>query len=260
MKLRTLIIMGGLIGLVVVGAVAWYLISPLFIDRTVDEAFPFEAPSQEAVAQMTEAEKAEMEAEFAEAIPDEAELSQLSEPQREAVATKVMEAAQAMPDHEMDEPMPVAATAMEVESTETQETPEQATATRPPEEQATETPTAEPEPAQPIVVLQGQFQDADSFHQGSGSATLYQLPDGGLVLRFEDFSVTNGPDLHVLLAVDPAPASREDLGDYVDLGSLKGNLGNQNYEIPPGTDLSQFKSVVIYCVPFHVVFATATLG
>jgi hypothetical protein len=79
-------------------------------------------------------------------------------------------------------------------------------------------------------------------------------------LRFEDFSVTNGPDLHVLLAVDPAPASREDLGDYVDLGSLKGNLGSQNYEIPPGTDLSQFKSVVIYCVPFHVVFATATLG
>jgi hypothetical protein len=260
MRLRILIIVGGLIGLVIIGAVAWYLISPLFIDRTVDEAFPFEAPSQETVSQMTEAEKSEMEAEFAEAIPNEAELSQMSEPQREAVATKVMEAARAMPTHEMNEPMPAATTSVEVSPTETQETAEQATATQPPDEQATETPTAEPEPAQPVVVLQGQFQDADSFHQGSGSATIYQLADGGLVLRFEDFSVTNGPDLHVLLAVDPAPASREDLGDYVDLGSLKGNLGSQNYEIPPGTDLSQFKSVVIYCVPFHVVFATATLG
>jgi hypothetical protein len=260
MRLRTLIIVAGLIGLVVIGAVAWYLISPLFIDKTVDEAFPFEVPSQEGLAQMTEAEKTEIEASFAEAIPGEAELSQMSEPQRQAVATKVMEAALAMPDHEMDEPMPVATTSTEVESTETRATDEQATPTQPAEEQATETPTAEPEPAQPIVVLQGQFQDADSFHEGSGSATVYQLPDGGLTLRFEDFSATNGPDLHVLLASGPAPASSDDLGDYLDLGSLKGNVGNQNYEIPPGTDLSQFKSVVIYCVPFHVVFATATLG
>ena len=66
--------------------------------------------------------------------------------------------------------------------------------------------------------------------------------------------------MHVLLARDPVPSSRDDLGEYLDLGSLKGNVGNQNYEIPSGTDLSQFKSVVIYCVPFHVVFATATLG
>jgi hypothetical protein len=259
MRLRILILLGGLIGLVVIGAVAWYLASPLFIDKTVDEAFPFEVPSQEAVSQMTQAEKAEMDT-FVEAVPSEADLSQMPEPERQAVATKVMEAALAMPDHEMDEPMPVATMPIEVESTDTQATEEQATATQPSEERATEAPAAEPEPAEPIVVLEGQFQDADSFHQGSGSATIYQLPDGGLVLRFEDFSATNGPDLHVLLASDPAPASRDDLGDYLDLGSLKGNVGNQNYEIPPGTDLSQFRSVVIYCVPFHVVFATATLG
>jgi hypothetical protein len=260
MRLRILIILGGLIGLVVIGAVAWYLVSPLFIDKTVDEAFPFEVPSQQAVSQMTQAEKAEMEATFMEAIPSDADLSQMSEPQRQAVATKVMDAALAMPTNEMDEPMPAATTSVEVSPTETQGTAEQATAPQPSEEQATETQTAEPEPAQPVVVVQGQFQDADSFHQGSGSATIYQLPDGGLVLRFEDFSVTNGPDLHVLLASEPAPASRDDLGDYLDLGSLKGNVGNQNYDIPPDTDLSQFKSVVIYCVPFHVVFATATLG
>jgi hypothetical protein len=225
MKHRNLIVVGGLIGLIVVGAVAWYLISPLFIDTTVDEAFPFEAPSQERLAQMTEAEKAEMEADFVAAIPDQAELTKLPEAQRQAVATKVMQAALDMPTHEMDEPMPGAT-----------------------------------EPAQPSVVLQGQFQDADSFHQGSGSATVYQLPDGAQVLRLEDFSVTNGPDLHVLLATSSAPTSRDDLGEYVDLGSLKGNIGNQNYEIAVGTDVSKFKSVVIYCQPFHVVFATATLG
>jgi FtsZ-interacting cell division protein ZipA len=153
MRLRTLIIVGGLIGLVIIGAVAWYLISPLFIDKTIDEAFPFEVPSQEGLAQMTEAEKTGMEASFAEAIPSEAELSQMSEPQRQAVATKVMDAALAIPDHEMNEPMPAATTPVEVSPTETQETAEQAATTQPPDEQATETPTAEPEPAQPVVQL-----------------------------------------------------------------------------------------------------------
>jgi hypothetical protein len=249
-RLRTLIIVGGLIGLLIIGAAAWYFISPLFLDKEVDEAFPFEAPSQQAMSQMTEAEKADMEAAFMEAIPSQAELSQMPEPERQAVATKVMEAAQAMPDHEMDEPLPVAAHSTDVEPTPTQA----------PQAEATQTPAPEPESAQPLVVLQGQLQDADRHHQGSGSATIYQVPDEGLILRFEAFSVTNGPDLHVLLASGSAPASRDDLGEYLDLGSLKGNMGNQNYQIPPGTDLSQFNSVVIYCMPFHVVFATATLG
>jgi hypothetical protein len=62
------------------------------------------------------------------------------------------------------------------------------------------------------------------------------------------------------LTKHPAPADRSDVGeDYLDLGSLKGNQGNQNYEIPEGVDLSEYNGVVIYCLPFHVVFATATL-
>jgi hypothetical protein len=79
-------------------------------------------------------------------------------------------------------------------------------------------------------------------------------------LRLEDFSVTNGPDLHVLLAENPSPPDHDSLGMYLDLGSLKGNLGDQNYDIPAGTDINQFKSVVIYCLPFHVVFSTADLA
>jgi hypothetical protein len=111
-----------------------------------------------------------------------------------------------------------------------------------------------------IIVGQGQFMGADSFHVGSGSARVLQQGNNQ-VLRLEGFSVTNGPDLHVLLTRHSAPASRSDVGeDYVDLGPLKGNMGNQNYEISPDIDLSAYQGVVIYCVPFHVVFATATLN
>jgi hypothetical protein len=227
MRKRSLLIIGALIILVAGGAVIWYLASPLVINKTVDEAFSFEPPSQEELAQMSEEELKEMEAEFLTAVPDEEELAQMSETERQAIETKVLESASVMSDKEMAEPMP---------------------------------PEAESAEVGPVVVLQGQFKDADSFHKGSGKATIYQLPDGSHVLRLEEFSVTNGPDLHVLLAGNPAPTGRDDLGEYLDLGSLKGNMGNQNYEIPADADLSQFESVVIYCIPFHVVFSTATLG
>jgi hypothetical protein len=223
---RLLLVVGGLIVIALFGAAAWYLASPLFINRAVDEAFPFEAPSKAEMAGMSEAERQQMEAEFQAAIPGEEMMAQMPADDREAVEQKVMEVAAAMPDHTMDEPMPD------------------------PVQSAGD---------QPVGVFQGQFMDGETFHKGSGQATIYQLPDGGHVLRFEDLQVTNGPDLHVLLAANPAPANSEGLGEYIDLGKLKGNLGNQNYDIPAGTDLSRYQSVVIYCKPFHVVFATATL-
>lgn len=127
-------------------------------------------------------------------------------------------------------------------------------------EEAVEAPPSEveepmPEEAEPRVLSTGQIMDADDFHQGSGAATIYQLEDGSHVLRFEDFEVTNGPDLHVFLI--PQEGNME---GYVDLGSLKGNIGNQNYEIPDDVDVSEFDGVVIYCVPFSVLFATASLS
>ncbi len=113
----------------------------------------------------------------------------------------------------------------------------------------------------PAVLTQGEFTNADFFHRGSGKATFYELADESRVLRFEDFSVTNGPGLHVILSSNSDPTGRRNIGDdYVDLGSLKGNKGNQNYDIPADIDLAQFKSVVIYCKPFHVVFSKATLS
>lgn len=117
----------------------------------------------------------------------------------------------------------------------------------------------EPMPGEePQAVSSGTFVGADDFHQGEGSATIYAV-DGGHVLRLEDFSVTNGPDLHVYLAplVDGVPQVN---GDAVDLGSLKGNIGNQNYDIPDSVDVAGEWGVVIWCQPFSVTFATAALS
>lgn len=115
----------------------------------------------------------------------------------------------------------------------------------------------------PIKLRGGTFQGADSLHQGSGDVGVYLLEDGSQILRFDNLDVTNGPDLHVILTPVRAAEGREDvmMSGYVDLGSLKGNRGSQNYDIPPGVDLSSGEwSVVIYCQPFHVIFATAQLA
>ena len=111
-----------------------------------------------------------------------------------------------------------------------------------------------------VALATGAFEDFDSFHKGSGTATIYELDDGSHVLRLEGLDVTNGPDLHVLLVPHSSPESRDDVTGYVDLGSLKGNIGDQNYEIPAGMDPSGYGSVVIYCQPFHVIFSVASLS
>jgi hypothetical protein len=222
-KNHGLLIGFGAVVLLGVLAVGWYLASPLFIDNSVDEAFPFERPSEVEFAQMPEAEKMEMEKEFMEAIPDEAELAAMSQEEMAEVEDAAQAAAVVvMSDKAMDDPTP----------------------------EAPETWTA---------VATGTFIGADDFHQGEGTATIYQLEDER-VLRFEAFSVTNGPDLRVILSSSPNPTARDGLGDYIDLGMLKGNIGSQNYEIPADVDLSLYQSIVIYCQPFHVVFATAVLN
>jgi hypothetical protein len=86
-------------------------------------------------------------------------------------------------------------------------------------------------------------------HQTSGRATIYQEADGKLVLRLTDFKTSNGPDVHVILitakdANDNANFLKTDT-EQVELGKLKGNEGDQNYEIPADTDLSKFQTVSI---------------
>ena len=117
------------------------------------------------------------------------------------------------------------------------------------------------EMAQAERIASGMFRDADSFHKGSGSATIYRLPDGSGALRFENLNVTNGPDLRVLLSTHPDPQNKAELRDagYLHVEKLKGNRGNQNYELPPDADLESFGSAIIYCMPFNVIFSVAPL-
>lgn len=109
------------------------------------------------------------------------------------------------------------------------------------------------------VLGTGSFGQIDPIHGASGTATLYVLPDGRRIVRLEDFRSTNGPELHVILTAGTEASTFADVGDYVDLGLLKGNVGNQNYDIPADTDLDAIRSVVIYCRPFRVVFSVANL-
>ena len=114
----------------------------------------------------------------------------------------------------------------------------------------------------PEALRSGQFRDADSFHTGTGTATIWDLGNDERALRFEEFRVRNGPDLRVFLAVRPDPMGRSDVldGGYVEIDALKGNIGNQNYDIPPDVDLEMYNSVVIFCWPFRVVFSVAPLS
>jgi hypothetical protein len=109
------------------------------------------------------------------------------------------------------------------------------------------------------VLEKGQFHNADKT--GKGTATIYQLTDGKRVLRLSDFSVDNGPDLHVRLiaAKDAKNTASVAKTDYVELGKLKGNKGSQNYDVPENVDLSKYKVVSIWCNRFSVNFAAAPL-
>ena len=93
----------------------------------------------------------------------------------------------------------------------------------------------------------------DGIHNAEGMAKVIRLDDSNMILRLENFKATNGPDLYVYLATDKSAS------DFVDLGRLKGNIGNQNYEIPEGTDFSRYDTVLIWCKAFSVLFGSAEL-
>lgn len=100
-------------------------------------------------------------------------------------------------------------------------------------------------------------------HKTSGRATIYRESDGKLVLRLTNFKTSNGPDVHVILI---AAKNADDDANFlksgterVELGGLKGNEGDQNYDIPANTDLSKFQTVSIYCERFNANFGAAPL-
>ncbi len=114
--------------------------------------------------------------------------------------------------------------------------------------------TGTSETVQPVAMASGLFVGVgDGVHSAQGTARVLSLDDSAL-LRLEDFKATNGPDLHVYLATN------EKATEYVDLGALKANIGNQNYQIPEGTDLSKYDTVLVWCKQFSVLFGHADLS
>ena len=93
----------------------------------------------------------------------------------------------------------------------------------------------------------------DGIHNVDGIAKILTLVDGSKILRLENFKSTNGPDLHVYLSTDKMASN------FMDLGRLKGNIGNQNYQVPVDIDLSKYNNVLIWCKAFSVLFGNAQL-
>ena len=118
-----------------------------------------------------------------------------------------------------------------------------------------------PAELQVTTLAKGRFRDADSVHKGEGVATIFATASGASVLRFTEFSGTNGPDLKVWLVKAASVQSSDNVkaSEWLSLGPLKGNKGDQNYVIPEGVDIADYPSVVIWCKQFGVLFAAADM-
>ena len=220
---------GVLLAALIALPVGWYLLSPLFITRAVDEPLPGATQDMRGTPAATMLDDAQTAGTAMPATVD-AEMAATLDARAMATdemmameATAGMETAMAVPTAMVTEPMP---TEM---------------------------------PAEPMVLAQGAFYNI--AHEGQGTATIYDLPDGSRVLRLDDFEVLNGPELHVyLVPIDPVPNTvGVEIEGALDLGLLKGNVGSQNYVVGPEVDLSLYASVVIWCQPFRVPFIAAAL-
>ena len=105
----------------------------------------------------------------------------------------------------------------------------------------------------------GQFYSI--LHPTEGTATIYEMADGTRILRFTGFSTSNGPDVHVYMvaADDAKDAASVEKAGFVDLGVIKGNIGDQNYTLASNLDLAKYRAVSIWCKRFSVNFGAAAL-
>ena len=331
-----LLITLGAVAIPVIG-VGWWLVSPLFIDKTVDEEFPFSLDAvvpvdvtridvEKVTVEMAKIDQSVVEAKASEpepasanavpsAIPSQATPVSTPVPQTAGVVktqpvTSLTQTTLSTTEPEpTSEPVPATTESVSTsepvatvapsqdqpptqgsaqtspaltgsntasqlapapEPTATQAPPPTPTPTAVPPTAVpptavppTSTPAPTPSPVPAVVKLkEGEFTDYDRAHRGSGTATVYMGPDGSRVLRLENLNVTNGPDLRVIMSPSSNPTSSGSVKStgYVELGKLKGNIGNQNYPIPDDVDITKLRSVVIYCDPFNVIFSVAQLA
>ena len=162
-------------------------------------------------------------------------------------------------DVRVDDDIP-AAGAVTASASPTPETEASEPTTLPAPDEAAAPPAA---PAPPVDLLAGTFVSHE--HTTAGSARVLENPDGTRQLAIEGLETTNGPDVHVWLSAGPVVDGFDGWFtaagyEYVDLGPIKGNLGNQLYDIPPSVDLAAFRTVDLWCVQFSVSFGAAALS
>jgi hypothetical protein len=120
-------------------------------------------------------------------------------------------------------------------------------------------PAADAMPTSPTALAIGSFHS--NAHETKGTATIFRRADGSRILRLASFETSNGPDVRVYLVA--APDVKDDAtvksAGFVELGKLKGNKGDQNYDVPASVDLAKYRSVTIWCARFSVNFGTAPL-
>lgn len=124
------------------------------------------------------------------------------------------------------------------------------------EQSADSTPTSVAGSASPQLVASGKFVGL-AGHKGEGDAGLFELPDGRFVLRLENFAIDNGPDLRIYLV--PGEGKTSPNQESINLGDLKGNVGNQTYEISASFDPKIVWTALVWCEAFSVEFVGATL-
>ncbi len=138
------------------------------------------------------------------------------------------------------------------------------TETAPPTSTAAPTTAAPSTSAAPTTTMAPPPPPASMFvsldHSTSGSLLILQDADGRRFARIEELATDQGPDVFVYLSTNAIDGPEEAFDDdYVNLGGLQGNLGNQNYEIPTDTDLTRYRSLVIWCDRFDSAFGAAPL-
>jgi hypothetical protein len=111
----------------------------------------------------------------------------------------------------------------------------------------------------PETLVSGQFYSI--LHPTAGTATIYRMGDGSRILRFTNFTTSNGPDVHVYMVAsdDAKDAATVEKAGFIDLGVIKGNVGDQNYVLAGDLDLAKYRAVSIWCKRFSVNFGAAAL-
>ncbi len=215
----------GVIIAVIVVPISVYAISPYFTESTINEEIP-----DSVITTQTEPEMMEGEAmtgdDTAETMEDES-------------VTMEDDTAETMEDESVT--MEDESVTMEGDTAETMED----------ESVTMEGDTAE---TMSLKAYEGRFIGVgDGIHDAQGVARVLPLEGGSQILRLEDFRSTNGPDLYVYLATD------RHASEFINLGELKANRGNQNYQIPDDADLEEYNQVLIWCKAFSVLFGNAEL-